>query len=346
MGKICCIIYDSIHNSVFESQVLIPLLARLNKENSHAILISFEKNPSSSFIPSHFNQYADRIQFIFLPKSLFFGRWSLLFGVRRLQSVIKSLNISSCIARGPLAGFIAHEALKKTKVPLTIQIRGLLTEEYLYSHKNSSPFVLFLHYLRAQLYKNVENYVYCLAKSQQKIMLEAVSPALKEYLVSTYQISPEKISFPLYDHPAFLPPAEKKYWRDKIRQELKIFQDAYVWCYSGSAKPWQCPEETIRYFKTAAEKSEKQAVLCIFTQELEVFHELCAQYGISQNSIRILSVPHDQVYHYLSACDEGIIVREPHILNWVSRPTKILEYRAVGLAIAHNSTIELLTREG
>jgi hypothetical protein len=48
------------------------------------------------------------------------------------------------------------------------------------------------------------------------------------------------------------------------------------------------------------------------------------------------------IYHYLAAADIGIIFRKPHIINWISRPTKILEYQAVGLKIIHNNTVAML----
>jgi len=49
------------------------------------------------------------------------------------------------------------------------------------------------------------------------------------------------------------------------------------------------------------------------------------------------------LYVYLAAADYGLLFRHKDIINWVSRPTKMLEYQAVGLKIIHNNTIEWLS---
>jgi hypothetical protein len=56
----------------------------------------------------------------------------------------------------------------------------------------------------------------------------------------------------------------------------------------------------------------------------------------------VRNVPHGMIYRYLAACDIGLIFREPHLINWTSRPTKVLEYQAAGLEIVHNNTIDFL----
>ena len=47
-------------------------------------------------------------------------------------------------------------------------------------------------------------------------------------------------------------------WRKEIRIKLNISLNAIVYCYNGSAKPWQCPNETIAYFKTQRAKNLMQ----------------------------------------------------------------------------------------
>jgi len=34
-----------------------------------------------------------------------------------------------------------------------------------------------------------------------------------------------------------------------------------------------------------------------------------------------------------------MLFREQTIVNWTSRPTKLLEYQAVGLEVVHNNTV-------
>ncbi len=80
----------------------------------------------------------------------------------------------------------------------------------------------------------------------------------------------------------------------------------------------------------------------MLTQDTDYFAALCVKHVLPSHSYHIIFVPHHEIYHYLAAADAGIIFREAHIINWVSRPTKILEYQAVGLKIIHNNTVAML----
>ena len=81
--------------------------------------------------------------------------------------------------------------------------------------------------------------------------------------------------------------------------------------------------------------------LLVLTQNVPAFEQLVQQ--LDKQSYCIVTVKHDEIYRYLSAGDIGMLFREPHIINWISRPTKVLEYQAVGLQIVHNNTVALLT---
>ena len=73
--------------------------------------------------------------------------------------------------------------------------------------------------------------------------------------------------------------------------------------------------------------------------------EKLLQQSLPQHHYKIISVDYTNIFRYLAACDAGIIFREDHILNWISRPTKVLEYYAVGLPIIHNAAIGLLVKK-
>ncbi len=83
--------------------------------------------------------------------------------------------------------------------------------------------------------------------------------------------------------------------------------------------------------------------MLILTQNKKKFQDLLKKYDLDPSRYYVQTVPHEEVLRYLAACDSGILFREPHIINWVSRPTKVLEYQAAGLEIVHNNTVEMLT---
>ena len=175
----------------------------------------------------------------------------------------------------------------------------------------------------------------------QTITVEAVSSAMKDYFMATYNMSSSIISLAETDIPSIIPAQKVKAWHSTTRQELGIGEDRYVYCYAGSAKTWQCPQEIIDFF-IKARQAKPESYLLLLTQDTALFEQLCNKAQLSPQDYTVLHVPHDQLVHYLSAADAGLIFREKHILNWVSRPTKILEYRSVGLTIIHNNTVEML----
>lgn len=335
-----CILYDSVLNTVFQGQIVSLLQKRLDAGTiADACIISFEQR---TFLPEELARLASdsRIKIITLKKIPFIGSLSLLYAAHKLKSALKEITFNSVNARGPLAGWIAAAAVSK-KIPLTIQARGLAADEYRYVYAPLS----ILHRIRARQYEEIEKRVYGVYARQQNVTIEAVSNALKNYLVDSWSTPKEKIAIAEQDIPKKCDPQERAVWRKNIRTALKIEPESNVFVYAGSAHRWQCPEETIQFFKQK-QAAEKKAVLLILTQQQESFITLLKKYGISKQAIRLLTVPHTNIYQYLAAADYGLLFRKRHLINWVSRPTKALEYQAVELPIIHNNTVEMLCKNG
>lgn len=332
------VLYDGIANSVFAGQVVAPLIAQLEK-NDHlqATIISFEiATPSQtvlSSLPHH-----PRLHIKIESRFRFWGTGSLWPTSWRLKSFLAKFDRYRIIARGPLAGWICKQALTRGCTQLIIQARGLAAAEYAYAHPHG-----LVAQLRTWQYRQIEKSAY--ANDQDiRISIEAVSDALKKFLIDEYQTSEDRISIAQVDIPASIDASHLHAWRTQVRTELAIPCDALVYCYNGSAKSWQCPRETIAYFKEQ-QIIKPHALLLVLTPDTLAFKHLLAQENIPLEQYRVCTVAHTQMYRYLAAADIGLLFREPHILNWVSRPTKALEYRAVGLPIMHNNTIGFLTNK-
>lgn len=338
------VIYDGVENSVFESQVITPLLRRLNQDSAvnRVIIASFESKKNSK-ISEIITKNTDLFTLHILPKQPFLGLWQLKLMAKKVKKFITdNADIVGILARGQLAGLIGFYATKEHfHIPVTIQIRGLLTEEYLYAHEQESGIRRFIHQLRANLYYAIEKIVYSLPIKRANILLEAVSQPLKDYLIANHQASPDVITLPAFDYLEPMAPDKKIYWRSTIRKKLTIPEDAIVWCYSGSAKPWQCIEETIIYFNNVL-RTLKNSYLMILTPDINAVQKLISTSEIPTKQVKICTVRPSEILHYLAAADKGIMFRQPHVINWVSRPTKLLEYQAAGLEIIHNNTIGLL----
>lgn len=328
--------YDGIENSVFQGQVLTPLLKQAEAHPVH--LVSFERAaPSTEFLKkTHLKLYL----FKRLP---FLGTLSMLHSIYQLKKLLRQYDAYELTARGPLAAYVCLGALDARRCrSLTIQARGLLAEEYAYTHSsNRTPLHRWWHTWRAQALKKIEHTVYGRKEYPVPTAIEVVSPALGEYLRSTYGTRQEFIQIARNDIPPLITPTQKISWRKEIRQLLDIDEHAVVYCYNGSVKAWQCPEMTVTFFKQEWEKN-RNSVLLLLTQDQEPFIQLLAASSLPASSYRLLTVEHHQIYRYLAASDAGIIFRTASVINWVSRPTKALEYSAVGLAIVHNNTVAML----
>jgi hypothetical protein len=332
------VIFDGIQNTVFESQVLVPLKKKaLGCPDTEFYLVSFERS-----IPD--KPYANlpaNIHLIFFKRSPFLGRISLVNAVRVLKKFIQSRKeiVIGLQARGPLAGYITIKARKNLNIPILIQVRGLLAAEYTYCHKNARWPQSLYHAVRARLYSSLEKCVF--QTNQHNVIFQAVSTHLQDYLVKNFGTAKEKIEIACDDVPLALDTETKKEWRTEMRKKLDLEEAQTVYCYNGSAHSWQLPEAVIQFFSQQLAKNPESRLL-ILSRETEVFNKLAIAYQVPTDSIFTRSVDHELVYRYLAAADYGIIFREPHLLNWVSRPTKILEYRAAGLKIIHNNTIGML----
>lgn len=331
------IIYDGIENSVFAGQVLAPLVQKLhNHPEDRGLIISFEKSkPSLASITAYTN-----IDCIVLRKIRFFGSLSMYYAAYQLRKVLSQYTIASIVVRGPLAACIL--AYTNQTVPCIVQARGLAAQEYAYAHdENQSWFIKKVHQFRTYQYEAIERYVYGSYAQQAPIMIRAVSESLRAYIIATFGTPPAKITVEAADIPKTIPSNMLQTWRSSLRTALHITEVQYVYVYNGSAKAWQCPQETVAYFAEQYAQNH-QAFLLILTQDTAPFITLCTQYRLPQNAYHIMHVQHNEIYRYLAVADAGIIFRKPHIINWVSRPTKILEYQAVGLKIIHNNTVAML----
>lgn len=134
------VIYDGIQNSVFASQVLSFITSTLEKTQSTGVLISFEKKPLPSKVITQLIPKNLTLNVIVCKKFPFIGKPSLWYAARQLKSIVNNYNHYSLYARGPLAGFICLRAKNKQCTSLTIQARGLLAEEYGYTHQQEKTF--------------------------------------------------------------------------------------------------------------------------------------------------------------------------------------------------------------
>ncbi len=337
------VLYDSITNSIFDSQIAQPLLQQQTDLGTVITIVSFEKRMVTQELNTIAQQYPT-LNFIFLKNRIFVHKALLSTLANKLHALLSKLASYKLIARGPIAGYLCMQALQKTNCfEFIIQARGILAEEYRFTHaRTNNNYLRALHYFRSYQFEKVEKSVY--SKQTAYVVpttIEAVSPALKEYLIQHYQADPNMIHIAQIDIPLPFSTDVIQKWRKITRSELGVSEKTSIYCYNGSLKPWQCPQETISFFKEQLIKNT-DVYLLVLTQDKHDFEKIIQNYLIDPTKYKVITVPHKEIYRYLAGCDSGIIFREKNSINWTSRPTKILEYQAVGLPIIHNNTIAML----
>jgi len=367
--QLVVVVYDGICNSVFQSQVLSPLLAMLQASaNLEINLVSFERQKPSpetllKTIPAH-----DRLHLMIFNKQAFLGAWSLYKSSWQLKRLLQHIPCNQITARGPLAGWIVlkalgslsqehpellHKTSPETLPAVTIQARGLCAEEYRYAHQQKLNQVTYnpITWLKKQLYRwiyaqfnHIELEVYrarVFSDIPADVTIETVSNALKDYLICTFHANPAHIVLATKDIPKSIDPTLVTQWRQQMRMRLGIPTNAYVYCYSGSYKPWQCADQTVADFAIRY-ATNPSAFLLILTQDRSYFEPVLQAHKIPKTNYALAHAPANDLLRYLAAANAGYLFREADVINWVSRPTKMLEYQAVGLTIIHNNTVAWL----
>lgn len=338
------VVYDGIYHSVFAGQVLAPLLKRLELDNNLCVyLVSFEKNFYSPEQLRDVVGFHPRLTVVVVKKYSFWGAYSLFPAVFRLRKILKSIGAYSIVARGPLAGWIVRRAInKKFCTEIIIQARGLVAEEYQYAHRGARGISRLIHALRARWYCRVERYVYGASIDGITFSIEVVSAALRDYLVERFGT---KVSWCVqadFDVPVKVEKNQVTAWRASVRAQLGINVQTSVYCFSGAAKSWQCPELIADYFGQL-QKKNRELFFLVLTPDVEKFNALLSGMLLPK-SYTVLNVNHQKIYRYLSAADVGIILREPSVISWVARPVKAMEYEAIGLKVIHNNTVDWLIK--
>jgi len=337
------VIYDGVLNPVFSGQVIQPILSKImNDPDLHVYLVSFEKENLPKHIIDQYVPVHPNLSFIKFKRYPVLSKISLLHSVYLLRRFLKNISSYNIKARGPFAGWVSmYSARKQNCESFAVQARALNAVEYDMLFKIENNFQKIFHNYRKKLFAKIEKEVYNPKKKLNNFCIESITPALSDYLISHYCANNEFIKMASEDIPKQIAEEQKIKWRNEIRSFLKLSPTTHIYCYNGSAKPWQSLDLTIDFFKKKLQKND-DVFLLILTQDIYAFENIMSLKKIEPTYYKILNVKHKEIYKYLSACDTGLIFRKEHLANWVSRPIKALEYEAAGLNIVHNDTVKWL----
>ncbi len=155
-----------------------------------------------------------------------------------------------------------------------------------------------------------------------------VSTALRDLLIKEHNAPADTYVVPCCI--AHLTPDNR---RLEIRKSWGVADDEIVLVYSGGTAAYQHLEDlTIPFLKKVMERNTKIR-LAFLSSEQEKIKNMLVAAGIYSDRIILKGFPQKEVGEALTACDAGILIRKPTIVNAVANPVKIAEYLGSGLPI-------------
>ena len=199
---------------------------------------------------------------------------------------------------------------------ICVWYQGLLGEEYRMIHKNS-----FKSKIVDKLFKVFEKY--SLKKSFFSFF---VSTSMKEYFEKKHSIK--------LDVNNLIIPCYNKALNNSF---FKVSKEKNTFVYAGTLFAWQCFEDTVKLFKQI-EDCIVGSKLIVLTKEQVEAKEILDQYQVLNYEIRFVKL--DDLDKELSCYEYGFLLREKHIVNQVSTPTKMNSYLSVGLIPIYTDVID------
>jgi len=259
-----------------------------------------------------------------LPQRLWrlFLKWESL----RLAWKVKQGKIETIICRGAFATFIAIETRDKFRKDLRVCYdgRGAMAAEHEEYGVYPSYLVPFMEMCEKR----------SVLESDIRI---AVTSELVGYWTTRYgyQTSNPKDVVVI---PTTLAENQIKHGvnLEKCRREkravLEIETNEILLIYSGSTAGWQSLELLNKYLRHRLTENKLIKVL-ILAKSHKNFNELQLEFP---NRVTRKFVAHAEVFHWLSAGDYGLLLRNKSVTNSCASPTKYAEYLLAGLRVISN----------
>lgn len=178
------------------------------------------------------------------------------------------------------------------------------------------------HYLLSKLYEVLERFLFARAT-----VCMFVTYSMQTYYLQKYPFISSRtlVVLPnLSETTLELPTAEQI----NFARELGITSADVVFIYSGNVQGWQ---NIPLMLDTIVSLSNPRYKFIILTLKVREFQVLINEHGLSGRGIIVKSVAPDELPNYYQLAHYGFVLRDPHILNQVACPTKMVEYLYHGI---------------
>jgi len=209
------------------------------------------------------------------------------------------------------------------KVPYVTEVNGLIWDEARISWVGwwRKAFGYFLNWIEGKAYRHSQHVV-------------AVTPRIKEVLVATLGIKPEKIAvIPNGANTDLFKPMDT----NRARRQLNLPERCYLVVFVGKLVAWQGVEYLIRSAPYILKGYPESKFLIVGDGTMKRgLIELTQRIGVSDRMIFTGRVPYDRVPLYINACDVCAAPKIP--LGSGYSPLKLYEYMACGKPVVATRT--------
>jgi len=154
-----------------------------------------------------------------------------------------------------------------------------------------------------------------------------VSERMRKYYNETYKVTDKNY--------LIMPCFNKELNKDSFSVFDKYEKPTFV--YAGGLSKWQCIEETL-YLYSLIEGRLVGSSLTLLTKDKVRANELLTKYNIKNSQVKF--IPLEDLDDELKKYKYGFLIREDHIVNNVSTPTKMNSYLANGIIPIYTNVID------
>ncbi len=331
--------YDGISDPLGQSQILPYLkglalkgnvihLVTTEKKIDKETAIQFKNNLSQIGINWQYIDYTKRPPIV----STLYDIWKLK---RKVNNILKANDIKLIHCRGYITGLVGLSYKLTKSIPFIFDMRGLFADERKdsgnWNIKNPIYNKVYKWFKKKEikLFKNADYIISLTEKGKQIIETEIVkSSCLK------IEIIPCCVDLNKFDYQK-----QEGSLKNKIKKELNIPEDAFVFAYLGSVGTWYMLDEMIEFFKLLSERITNSIFLFISNEQPAIIENAVLKKGADINRFRMTSQPSSMVPQYLTVSDWGLFFILPVFSKKASSPTKLAEFLAMGIPVITNSGV-------
>ncbi len=340
MKNVLYLSYDGMTDPLGQSQVL-PYLIGLSKKGFQFTLISFEK-------PDRFSQEKSKIEGLCIEynidwKPLIYTKnppvLSTILDIRRMRKTALALHQEKRFqlvhCRSYISALIGLKLKREKGVKLLFDMRGFWADERVEGKiwNLGNPLFKFIYSYfkkKERAYFEESDAIVSLTEVGKK---EILSWNLNSVTPEKIQVIPCCVDLKLFDPKKI---DQDLLYKKKLENQLT---DKFIVGYVGSIGTWYQLREMLLAFKHMLRLKPNALFLFVTKESPSIIHSEAKELGISPDSVRVVSVPHQKVPFYISIFDCSIFFIRPSFSKKASSPTKQGEIMAMGVPLICNAGV-------